>query len=139
MSLRAKLTLTVAAIVAVAVFGGAYAAHVSAGNALRDETDKFLAQRAAEFVAPGSCTWIKPLESVSPLDNVNQSTRFVLTWTWKFARSADESCPPPTSVEDSRMLPSGCNAGVPNSCGTRTSRTALLLVTLSAVLVTTTR
>ena len=56
MSLRAKLTLTVAAIVAVAVFGGAYAAHVSAGNALRDETDKFLAQRAAEFVArpPGS-------------------------------------------------------------------------------------
>ncbi len=56
MSLRAKLTITVAAIVAVAVFGGAYAAHVSAGNALRDETDKFLAQRAAEFVArpPGS-------------------------------------------------------------------------------------
>jgi two-component system sensor histidine kinase MprB len=51
MSLRAKLTLTVAAIVAVAVFGGAYAAHVSAGNALRDETDKFLSQRAAEFVA----------------------------------------------------------------------------------------
>jgi two-component system sensor histidine kinase MprB len=51
MSLRAKLTLTVAAIVAVAVFGGAYAAHVSAGNALRDETDKFLQQRAAEFVA----------------------------------------------------------------------------------------
>jgi len=51
MSLRTKLTITVAAIVAVAVFGGAYAAHVSAGNALRDETDKFLAQRAAEFVA----------------------------------------------------------------------------------------
>lgn len=56
MSLRTKLSLTVAAIVAVAVFGGAYAAHVSAGNALRDETDKFLAQRAAEFVArpPGA-------------------------------------------------------------------------------------
>jgi two-component system sensor histidine kinase MprB len=55
-SLRTKLTLTVAAIVAVAVFGGAYAAHVSAGNALREETDKFLAQRAAEFVArpPGA-------------------------------------------------------------------------------------
>jgi len=56
MSLRTKLTITVAAIVAVAVFGGAYAAHVSAGNALRNETDKFLAQRAAEFVArpPGT-------------------------------------------------------------------------------------
>jgi two-component system sensor histidine kinase MprB len=56
MSLRTKLTLTVAAIVAVAVFGGAYAAHYSAGNALRDEIDKFLALRAAEFVArpPGT-------------------------------------------------------------------------------------
>jgi two-component system sensor histidine kinase MprB len=51
MSLRTKLTLTVAAIVAVAVFGGAYAAHVSAGNALRDETDKFLRERAAGIVA----------------------------------------------------------------------------------------
>jgi len=51
MSLRTKLTLTVAAIVAVAVLGGAYAARVSAADALRDETNKFLGQRAAEFVA----------------------------------------------------------------------------------------
>ena len=52
----ALVQLAVPLVVAVAVFGGAYAAHVSAGNALRDETDKFLAQRAAEFVArpPGA-------------------------------------------------------------------------------------
>jgi two-component system, OmpR family, sensor histidine kinase MprB len=49
-SLRTRLTVTVAAIVAVAVFGGAYAAHYSTSHALRDETDKFLHARAAEFV-----------------------------------------------------------------------------------------
>jgi two-component system sensor histidine kinase MprB len=48
--LRTRLTLIVAVIVAVAVVGGAYAAHVSARNALQDETDKFLRDRAAGFV-----------------------------------------------------------------------------------------
>ncbi len=50
MSLRTRLTLTVAAIVAVAVIGGAYAAQYSAKHALQDETDKFLRERAAGFV-----------------------------------------------------------------------------------------
>ena len=50
MSLRTRLTLTVAAIVAVAVIGGAYAAQYSAKQALNDETDKFLHDRAAGFV-----------------------------------------------------------------------------------------
>ncbi len=50
MTLRTRLTFTVAAIVAVAVIGGAYAAQYSAKQALRDETDKFLRERAAGFV-----------------------------------------------------------------------------------------
>ena len=50
MSLRTRLTVIVAVIVAVAVVGGAYAAHVSTQHALREETDKFLRDRAAEFV-----------------------------------------------------------------------------------------
>ena len=50
MSLRTRLTLIVAVIVAVAVVGGAYAAHVSTQNVLRDETDKFLQERASGFV-----------------------------------------------------------------------------------------
>jgi two-component system, OmpR family, sensor histidine kinase MprB len=49
-SLRTRLTITVAAIVAVAVIAGAYAAQYSAKQALRDETDKFLRERAAAFV-----------------------------------------------------------------------------------------
>ncbi len=52
MSLRTRLTLIVAVIVAVAVVGGAYAAHVSTQNALRDETDKFLQERAVGLRAP---------------------------------------------------------------------------------------
>ncbi len=51
MSLRTRLTVIVAVIVAVAVVGGAYAAQVSAHDALRDETDKFLHDRAAGIVA----------------------------------------------------------------------------------------
>ena len=51
MSLRTRLTLIVAVIVAVAVVGGAYAAHVSAHDALQNETDKFLHDRAAEIVS----------------------------------------------------------------------------------------
>jgi two-component system sensor histidine kinase MprB len=50
MSLRTRLTVIVAVIVAVAVVGGAYAAHVSAQHALNDETDKFLRDRASGFV-----------------------------------------------------------------------------------------
>jgi two-component system sensor histidine kinase MprB len=50
MSLRTRLTLIVAVIVAVAVVGGAYAAHVTAQHALNDETDKFLRDRASGFV-----------------------------------------------------------------------------------------
>ena len=46
MTLRTRLTVIVAVIVAVAVVGGAYAAHVSAQHALQDETDKFLRARA---------------------------------------------------------------------------------------------
>jgi two-component system sensor histidine kinase MprB len=55
-NLRTRLTLTVAAIVAVAVVGGAYAAQYSASQALRNETDKFLRDRAAPFtsIGPGS-------------------------------------------------------------------------------------
>jgi two-component system sensor histidine kinase MprB len=49
-SLRTRLTLTVAAIVAVAVIGGAYAAQYSAKQALRAETDKFLRDRVATVV-----------------------------------------------------------------------------------------
>jgi two-component system sensor histidine kinase MprB len=50
-SLRTRLTVIVAVIVAVAVVGGAYAAQLSAQHALRDETDKFLHDRAAGIVA----------------------------------------------------------------------------------------
>jgi two-component system sensor histidine kinase MprB len=49
-SLRTRLTAIVAVIVAVAVVGGAYAAQLSAKNALRDETDKFLRERASGIV-----------------------------------------------------------------------------------------
>jgi two-component system sensor histidine kinase MprB len=49
-SLRTRLTVIVAVIVAVAVVGGAWAAQVSARNALRDETDKFLRDRATGIV-----------------------------------------------------------------------------------------
>jgi two-component system sensor histidine kinase MprB len=51
MSLRTRLTVIVAVIVAVAVVGGAYAAHLSTQRALQDETDKFLRDRASGFVA----------------------------------------------------------------------------------------
>jgi two-component system sensor histidine kinase MprB len=50
-SLRARLTVIVAVIVAAAVVGGAYAAHLSTKQALQDETDKFLRDRAAGIVA----------------------------------------------------------------------------------------
>jgi two-component system, OmpR family, sensor histidine kinase MprB len=49
-SLRTRLTVIVAVIVAAAVVGGAYAAHLSTKQALQDETDKFLRDRAAEIV-----------------------------------------------------------------------------------------
>jgi two-component system sensor histidine kinase MprB len=48
--LRTRLTVIVAVIVAVAVVGGAYAAHLSAQHALDEETDKFLHDRASGFV-----------------------------------------------------------------------------------------
>jgi two-component system sensor histidine kinase MprB len=50
MTLRTRLTVIVAVIVAGAVVGGAYAAQVSARHALQDETDKFLRDRASSFV-----------------------------------------------------------------------------------------
>jgi hypothetical protein len=49
-SLRTRLTVIVAVIVAVAVIGGAYAAHLSAAHALQNETDKFLRDRATGIV-----------------------------------------------------------------------------------------
>jgi two-component system sensor histidine kinase MprB len=49
-SLRTRLTVVVAVIVALAVVGGAYAAQVSAHDALRNETDKFLRDRANGIV-----------------------------------------------------------------------------------------
>jgi two-component system sensor histidine kinase MprB len=49
-SLRTRLTVIVAVIVAVAVVGGAWAAQVSARNALLDQTDKFLHDRARSIV-----------------------------------------------------------------------------------------
>ena len=54
MSLRTRLTVIVAVIVAVAVVGGAYAAQLSARHALSEETDKFLRDRAAGFVRQGA-------------------------------------------------------------------------------------
>ncbi|MFI5053849.1 MAG: ATP-binding protein [Acidimicrobiia bacterium] len=57
MNLRTRLTLTVAAIVAVAVVGGAYAAQYSANQVLRSETDKFLRDRAAPFTSQGPGTF----------------------------------------------------------------------------------
>jgi two-component system sensor histidine kinase MprB len=50
MSLRTRLTVIVAVIVAVAVVGGAFAAHLTTQHALREETDTFLRDRAAGFV-----------------------------------------------------------------------------------------
>jgi two-component system sensor histidine kinase MprB len=51
MSLRTRLTLIVAVIVAVAVVGGAYAAQVTAHDALQNETDKFLHERASDIAS----------------------------------------------------------------------------------------
>ena len=49
MSLRVRLTLVVAATVALVVVGAVYAAHVSASRQLRSATDEFLQQRADRF------------------------------------------------------------------------------------------
>src|SRR5260221_6010999 len=49
MSLRTRLTLSVAVIVAAAVIGAAYASHYSTSRQLRAETDQFLRQRADRF------------------------------------------------------------------------------------------
>jgi two-component system sensor histidine kinase MprB len=49
-SLRTRLTVVVAVIVAVAVVGGAWAAELSTRSALGGETDKFLRDRAAAIV-----------------------------------------------------------------------------------------
>jgi two-component system sensor histidine kinase MprB len=48
-SLRTRLTLAVAAIVAAAVVTGAYASHLSTSSELRAETDKFLLDRSERF------------------------------------------------------------------------------------------
>ena len=54
MTLRTRLTLAVAAIVAAAVAAGALAAHVSTRSELRGEVDAFLLERAERFArAPG--------------------------------------------------------------------------------------
>jgi two-component system sensor histidine kinase MprB len=49
MSLRLRLTLVVAVTFALVVVGCTYAAHVSAQDRLRAETDQFLLQRSARF------------------------------------------------------------------------------------------
>ncbi len=46
MSLRVRLAAMVAVTFAIVVIGCVYAAHVSASNSLRNETDRFLTQRA---------------------------------------------------------------------------------------------
>jgi two-component system, OmpR family, sensor histidine kinase MprB len=53
MSLRLRLTLVVAVTFALVVVGCVYAAHLSASQQLRSETDTFLAQRSARFTHPG--------------------------------------------------------------------------------------
>jgi two-component system sensor histidine kinase MprB len=52
-TLRTRLTVAVAAIVAAAVFSGAFASHYYTNRQLRRETDQFLVQRAQRFQAPG--------------------------------------------------------------------------------------
>jgi two-component system sensor histidine kinase MprB len=52
-TLRTRLTLAVAAIVAAAVFTGAFASHYYTNRELRRETDRFLVDRAQRFQAPG--------------------------------------------------------------------------------------
>lgn len=49
MTLRTRLTLAVAAVVAAAVVAGAFAAHLSTQTELRNEADKFLTTRAGRF------------------------------------------------------------------------------------------
>src|SRR6266581_3070336 len=49
MTLRTRLTLAVAAIVAAAVVSGAYASHYATSRELRSEADKFLLSRATRF------------------------------------------------------------------------------------------
>jgi two-component system, OmpR family, sensor histidine kinase MprB len=53
-TLRTRLTLAVAAIVAAAVFTGAFASHYYTNRELRRETDRFLVERARRFQAPGA-------------------------------------------------------------------------------------
>lgn len=53
MTLRTRLTLAVAAIVAVAVFAGAVASLYSTNSELRSETDKFLLTRSQRFTQDG--------------------------------------------------------------------------------------
>src|SRR5205085_1282372 len=53
-TLRTRLTLAVAAIVAAAVVSGAYASHYTTSRELRTEADKFLLSRAERFTSrPG--------------------------------------------------------------------------------------
>src|ERR1700704_1465504 len=54
MSLRTRITFGVAVIVALAVVGGAYAAHYTTAQALRSETDKFLRERATSITGRSS-------------------------------------------------------------------------------------
>ena len=53
MTLRTRLTLAVAAIVAAAVVSGAYASHYTTSRELRSEADKFLLSRATRFTNRG--------------------------------------------------------------------------------------
>lgn len=61
MSLRTRLTAVVAAAVAFAVIGGAYAAHYSIGRELRREVDAFLLDRMDGFTRHGP---FRPFDSI---------------------------------------------------------------------------
>lgn len=65
MTLRTRLTLTVGAIVALAIMGGAYAAHYNTSHELRAETDRFLLDRATRLARAASLFEFRPVPSGS--------------------------------------------------------------------------
>jgi two-component system sensor histidine kinase MprB len=75
-SLRIRLALVVATTFAVVVIGCIYAAHVSARQQLRSETDHFLQQRASDSRFPRDPGGFRPPPSGSPEDTGRQFANF---------------------------------------------------------------